>query len=560
MEAAGVALSVPATVKLLVGVIRLCCDLADDIRDFNDDSRKLALRMSLQVSLTQHLHNLLFGSVASHPSLDDGPPLFERLSPSLQTDICSMILEFYNVIESKYNTLKQTYGLKSPKRPPLLPAQFTLSVQSAPASAPSTPPDESKFRVSWVLWGKRRVQAAVRECEQWNERLVAIVQTFVLQDLRAASRAIPEQHVTKLKNDADAQALGLSNDIEIAQMAADDVQDWYTLELVGVTLEPRGQSKQVSYGKFDGQHVVIDIKSFDPDVSDKTSLEPRPEILTRIGQLAVLLNRRHSARARLLPCRGFSRIPGRCAIALVFQFPSGCFSPPTPLRHMLDTTKMREKPSLETRLRLALTLAVALFQFHAVGWVHKSFRSSNILFFSDENSSPLTLENPYLVGFEYAREDAGFSDNPVYPDIATDIYRHPQTWGKPTTNFQKMHDIYSLGVVLLEIGLWQPVAALEKTQFRDLVYSDRFDVQELFQTEAARRLPFGLGSAYAEVVRKCLTGRFDVLPGEDEGSLSQGEYQNQVRNSNPSSLLPPGDRYNNNSADCRCFAKGRSHF
>lgn len=534
MDAIGVGLSVPATVKLLVGVIRLCCDFADDIRDWNDDSRKLALRMSLQVSLTQHLQNLLFGSAASYPNLD-GPKLFDGLSPSLQRDVCSMIVEFHNVIESKYNTLKQTYGLNPPKRPLFLPAQSALSAQSAPAGAPSPSPspDESKFRVSWMLWGKRRVQAAVRECEQWNERLVAIVQTFVLQDLRAASRAIPEQHVTKLRNDTDAQALGLSNDIEIAQIAADDVQDWYTLELVGVALEPRGQSKQVSYGKFDGQHVVIDIKTFDPDLSDTTSLEPRPEILSRIGQLAVLLNRRHSARARLLPCRGFSRIPGRCAIALVFQFPSGCFSPPTPLRHMLDTTKMSEKPSLEARLRLALTLAVALFQFHTVGWVHKSFRSSNILFFPGETPTPLTLENPYLVGFEYAREDAGFSDNPVYTDIATDIYRHPQTWGKPTTNFQKMHDIYSLGVVLLEIGLWQPVAALEKTQFRDLVYADRFDVQELFQTEAARRLPFGLGSAYAEVVRKCLTGRFDVLPGEDEGSLSQGEYQNQVRNSFP---------------------------
>lgn len=531
MDAIGVGLSVPATVKLLVGAIRLCCDFADDIRNWNDDSRKLALRMSLQVSLTQHLQNLLFGSAASHPNGNDEPPLFHRLSPSLQRDVCSMILEFHNVIASKYNTLKQTYGLNPPKPPLLLSAQSALSAPSAPASVPPPSPDESRFRVSWMLWGKRRVQAAVRECEQWNERLFAIVQTFVLQDLRATSRVISEQHVTTLKNDPDAQAVGLSNDIEIAQMAADDVQDWYTLELVGVALEPRGQSKQVSYGKFDGQHVVIDIKTFDQDLSDTTSLEPRPEILSRIGQLAVLLNRRHSARARLLPCRGFSRIPGRCAIALVFQFPSGCFSPPTPLRHMLDTTKMSEKPSLETRLRLALTLAVALFQFHAVGWVHKSFRSSNILFFPDENASPPTLENPYLVGFEYAREDAGFSDNPVNPDIATDIYRHPQTWGKPTTNFQKMHDIYSLGVVLLEIGLWQPVAALEKAQFRDLVYSDRFDVQELFQTEAARRLPFGLGSAYAEVVRKCLMGRFDVLPGEDEGSLSQGEYQNQVPNS-----------------------------
>lgn len=128
MDAIGGGLSVPATVKLLVGAIRLCCDFADDIRDWNDDSRKLALRMSLQVSLTQHLQNLLFGSAASHPNSNDEAPLFHKLSPSLQRDVCSMIFEFYNVIESKYNTLKQTYGLKSPNRPPLLPAQFTLSV------------------------------------------------------------------------------------------------------------------------------------------------------------------------------------------------------------------------------------------------------------------------------------------------------------------------------------------------------------------------------------------------------------------------------------------------
>ena len=52
----------------------------------------------------------------------------------------------------------------------------------------------------------------------------------------------------------------------------------------------------------------------------------------------------------------------------------------------------------------------------------------------------------------------------------------------------------------------------------------------MFQKEAARRLPFGLGSAYAEVMRKCPTGRFDVPPGEEYMGLSQGEYQNQVRN------------------------------
>jgi hypothetical protein len=412
-----------------------------------------------------------------------------------------------------------------------------------------------------VLWGKRRVKAVVDECEQWNERLFVIVQSHVLEYTLAASRASPDQHITRLKKDKDAQALGLSNDIEIAQMTTGDPQDWNTLELLGVSLEGRGQ-KQVFYGKYDGEHVVIDIKELEPARRDKSPLEPRNEIVKRIGQLAVLLNRRHSARARLLPCQGFFRLPDRCAIALVFQFPSGCFSPPTPLRDMLETTKMSERPSLEARLRLALTLAVALFQFHAVGWVHKSFRSSNILFFPDDSPSTPTLDNPYLVGFEYAREDAGFSDNPVHPDIATDIYRHPQTWGKPTTNFQKMHDIYSLGVVLLEIGMWEPAETLEKTKFSDLLYNDRFDVQKMFQKEAARRLPFGLGSAYAKVVRKCLTGRFDVPPGEEDGGLSQGEYQNQVRNSHPTQLLyrPANDDNNRDVADCRSFEKSRSQF
>ena len=91
----------------------------------------------------------------------------------------------------------------------------------------------------------------------------------------------------------------------------------YTLELLGVLLEGCSQ-KQVSYGKYDGEHAVVDIKELEPARRDKSHLEPRNEILKHIGQLAVLLNRRHMARARLLPCQSFFRLPGRCAMALVF--------------------------------------------------------------------------------------------------------------------------------------------------------------------------------------------------------------------------------------------------
>ena len=46
-----------------------------------------------------------------------------------------------------------------------------------------------------------------------------------------------------------------------------------------------------------------------------------------------------------------------------------------------------------------------------------------------------------------------------------DIYRHPERQGQPTTPFKKIHGIYSLGVVLLEIGPWEPAIKLQRNLF-----------------------------------------------------------------------------------------------
>lgn len=95
--------------------------------------------------------------------------------------------------------------------------------------------------------------------------------------------------------------------------------------------------------------------------------------------------------------------------------------------------------------------------------VHESFRSENILFFtshtSDANGSAqintsekLDLTQPWIFGFEFSRPDsffsAGFID--ICPD--RDVYRHSERQGQPLTTFKKIHDIYALGIVLLEIG------------------------------------------------------------------------------------------------------------
>jgi hypothetical protein len=142
-------------------------------------------------------------------------------------------------------------------------------------------------------------------------------------------------------------------------------------------------------------------------------------------------------------------------------------------------------------------------------------------------------EEPWLVGFEYSREDPEFSEKPREEDISKEIYRHPQQWGEPTRRFEKFHDIYSLGVILLEIGFWRPAFNLDYEYFRKIEYSKRYDVQKLFIQLAKDKLPFLVGTAYAEVVVKCLTGNFD-LGQIGEGRIAQEIYQEQV------SYDPPG--------------------
>ena len=96
--------------------------------------------------------------------------------------------------------------------------------------------------------------------------------------------------------------------------------------------------------------------------------------------------------------------------------------------------------------------------------VHESFRSENILFFPstasdvdgnklDEASKDVDLTRPLIFGFEFSRPDSFFSAGFIDACPDRDVYRHPERQGQPLTTFKKIHDIYSLGIILLEIGM-----------------------------------------------------------------------------------------------------------
>jgi hypothetical protein len=85
-----------------------------------------------------------------------------------------------------------------------------------------------------------------------------------------------------------------------------------------------------------------------------------------------------------------------------------------------------------------------------------------------------------------------------------DIYRHPSTFGEGANRnaFKRTYDIYSLGIVLLEIALWKTCAStLEGVPPKNIR-------KVLVEKYLDGNLAYRVGETYQEVVRTCLMGEF----------------------------------------------------
>jgi hypothetical protein len=103
---------------------------------------------------------------------------------------------------------------------------------------------------------------------------------------------------------------------------------------------------------------------------------------------------------------------------------------------------------------------------HMADWFHKAIKSENLLFLVNGDSE-LGSALPYLVGFEYRRPDEPdeWTEN-VVDEGENRYYRHPKAKATPVTdswepfgasgNYSKIYGIYSLGVVLTELGPLEP--------------------------------------------------------------------------------------------------------
>jgi hypothetical protein len=158
------------------------------------------------------------------------------------------------------------------------------------------------------------------------------------------------------------------------------------------------------------------------------------------------------------------------------------FKPKT-LHQSLVTGRDTIGPSLTLRFDLARRLAECLMTFHISGWLHKSINSHNVVSFphpADDGEGLCGILHPartFLTGFEYSRQDGlNYVTEPVTQVGSHDLYRHPEVTSferrlSPRSErgiFQKSHDLYALGLLLVEIGLWDQMKSILADLYHDV--------------------------------------------------------------------------------------------
>lgn len=302
------------------------------------------------------------------------------------------------------------------------------------------------------------------------------------------------------------------------------------------------------------------VASFNPNNSTPDAVSPPDPILhSRVKALAALLHQNHTPSTpgstntfRAPHCIGYFRDispvthDDNFRYGLVFSKPPTTHPTTRPLSlHALVTTiptRSVPVPSLTHRIALMRLLAETIERLHAVNWLHKGLRSANVLFFSDSGVEGVDWEDMYLSGFDYSRPAMSDDWTEKPPESAReDVYRHPSVQGgrnrdvvchnhgphngtggsTTSTNFKKSYDIYSLGILLLEIAYWKPVD--EILGIRDLVNAKPSTTMKVRQRLLEERehlewVRSRLGDRVYDVVNACLRGEgeFGVREGEDE--------------------------------------------
>lgn len=174
-------------------------------------------------------------------------------------------------------------------------------------------------------------------------------------------------------------------------------------------------------------------------------------------------------------------------------------------------------PSLEARFRLAYDLLQAVLHLRSQNVVHGNINSSNIVVFPSVNNSSQERNGNLKEDLRhiYLTSCAQFSGNEPCPEpLSASMYRHPDDKRQLDDAAAWAYDLYSLGLVLLEIGLWTPISRLWKMKYNNAMFKQR--IENVYIHKLASKC----SSTYLHVVQLCLDAPnffFSTQPMTDLG-------------------------------------------
>ncbi|KAI0382928.1 kinase-like domain-containing protein [Hypomontagnella monticulosa] len=177
-------------------------------------------------------------------------------------------------------------------------------------------------------------------------------------------------------------------------------------------------------------------------------------------------------------------------------------------------------PDLGDIFQLARDLAACLLAVHEVGWFHKNFSSHHVLIFApNEETISQRVVSAVLSGFNDSRPEA--SSFTLGPKQDSEHYKHPKyVTGTP---FRNVFDYYGLGIVLLELGSWEPISEL-RHRHKDIVGSEKFRLKLL--KSYVPQLGERMGARYRNAVQACLDveGMMNSLGQDPEDAGAAREF------------------------------------
>ncbi|KAH7134786.1 hypothetical protein B0J13DRAFT_528893 [Dactylonectria estremocensis] len=152
--------------------------------------------------------------------------------------------------------------------------------------------------------------------------------------------------------------------------------------------------------------------------------------------------------------------------------------------------------------------------------------------FCAEDEPQVSLSEPYLYAFEYGRlVIAPLDTEPLAGDAGNNLYRRPDVQGLPEDSrgterpeFESAHDVYALGMVLLELGSHRSLQSLKEKSEKSS--GQRWSAQpfrDWVVTEGLEALLPRIGEIHTDVVRVCLKGL-----KRDNGYSFQETFFNKV--------------------------------